>query len=239
MQLKDKAIVLQSIKYADKKHIIKLFTREHGLLTCMARLSSSPSSKLKPSSLMVMNLIDAEISKKENKDIQLLIEANCYFIYTSIHSDFKKLSVIQFINEILNKTLKDQTSQPELFDFISESLVYLNESDENTSNFHLYFLMKILEFFGIEPINNFDKNNKFFDCREGKFSPIELGYPMGLNELNSELFNKALSVNLLIEKLINTQRTSLLESILAYYKMHLPGFTDVKSLEVLKEIATA
>lgn len=238
MQLKDKAIVLHSIKFADKKHIIKLFTREHGLLTCMARLSNSPSSKLKPSSLMVMNLIDAEISKKENKDIQLLLEANCYFIYTNIHTDFKKLSIAQFINEILNKTLKDQTSQPELFDFINESLIYLNDSETNTSNFHLYFLMKLLEFFGIEPINNFNSINAFFDCREGKFSPIELGYPLGLNELNSELFSKSLSSNLLSEKITNTQRANILDSILAYYKMHLPGFNDVRSLDVLKEIVT-
>lgn len=238
MQLKDKALVLQSIKYADKKHIIKLFTREHGLLSCMARLSNSPSSRLKPSSLMVMNLIDVEISKKENKDIQLLSEANCYFIYTSIHSDFKKLSVIQFINEVLSKTLKDQTSQPELFDFINDGLIYLNDSEENISNFHLYFLLRLLEFFGIEPINNFDTTNKYFDCREGKFSPVELGYPMGLNEVNSDLFSKALAVNLLTEKLSNNQRTNLLESILAYYKMHLPGFNDVRSLEVLKEIST-
>lgn len=239
MQIKDKALVLQSIKYADKKHILKLFTREHGLVSCMARLSNSSSSKLKPSSVMVMNLIDAEIIKKENKDVQLLVEANCSFIYTNIHSDFKKLSIIQFINEILNKTLKDQTSQPELFDFISNSLVYLNDAEENISNFHLYFFLKILEFFGIEPINNFDQINKFFDCREGKFSPIELAQPLGLNENDSLLFSRSLNTNLLTQKLSNTERSHLLESIISYYKMHMPGFNEVKSLEVLKEIATS
>ncbi|MFO0358190.1 MAG: DNA repair protein RecO [Sphingobacteriaceae bacterium] len=239
MQIKDKAIVLQCIKYADKKHIVKLFTREHGLVTCMARVSNSPSSKIRSSSLMSLNLIEAEINKKESKEMQLLTEASCYYIYTTIHSDFKKLSVVQFINEVLQKTLKDQTSQPELFDFISNSLIYLNETEANISNFHHYFLLTILEFFGIEPINNFDATNKFFDCREGKFTPYELAYPLGLNEISSVIFSRSLSVNVVKEKLSNSERSNLLDSILAYYKIHLPGFNDVKSLEVLKEIALA
>ena len=239
MQIKDKAIVLQCIKYADKKHIVKLFTREHGLVTCMARISNSHSSKIRSSSLMSLNLIEAEINKKESKEMQLLTEASCYYIFTTIHSDFKKLSVVQFINEVLQKTLKDQTSQPELFDFISNSLIYLNETEENISNFHHYFLLTMLEFFGIEPINNFDARNKFFDCREGKFTPYELAYPLGLNEISSSFFSRSLSVNIANEKLSNSERSNLLDSILAYYKIHLPGFNDVKSLEVLKEIALA
>ena len=36
--------------------------------------------------------------------------------------------------------------------------------------------------------------------------------------------------------LSNLQRQQLLEILLAYYRLHIPGFNDIKSLEVLKEV---
>lgn len=239
MQIKDKAIVLQCIKYADKKHIIKLFTLNHGIITCLARISNSSSSKIKASTLMPLNLIDVEINIKENKEIQILNEANCFYIYSNIHNNFKKLSVVQFINEVLTKTLKEQVGNSELFQFITKSLIQLNETTSSVTNFHLHFLLELLKHFGIDPNNNFNSNNKYFDCREGRFSPIQLGFPIGLNEEYSELLSRAISSEIKTDKLSSIQRHDLLEGILAYYKFHIPGFTDLKCLEVLKEISLA
>lgn len=239
MQLKDKAIVLQCIKYADKKIIVKFFTQHHGVITCLARVSNTPSSKIKSSALMPMNLVDIEVIAKENKDMQVLTEISCSYIYTSIHTNFTKLSVFQFLNEVLNKSLKEQITQTELFDFITANLKYFDDTQESIANFHHYFLLQLLNYFGIDPINNFSLHNTYFDCREGKYTSVELPNPIGLNKESSALLSHALSTNLLTQKLSNAQRTDLLESILAYYKIHIPGFNDVKCLEVLKEISLA
>lgn len=239
MQLKDKAIVLQCIKYADKKVIAKFFTKQHGVITCMARVSNTPSSKIKSAALMPMNIVDIEVLAKENKDMQVLTEINCAYIYTTIHTNFSKLSIFQFINEVLNKTVKEQITQTELFDFISQNFIYLDETNEVIAHFHHYFLLQLLNYFGIDPINNFDSHHLYFDCREGKFTSIEFPNPIGLSKESSALLSHALSTNLLAEKLSNAQRTDLLESILAYYKVHIPGFNDVKCLDVLKEISLA
>jgi len=237
MQIKDKAIVLQCIKYADKKTIIKLFTQQHGVITCLARVSNSHSSKIKASALMPMNLVDIEVIMKENKDMQVLTEINCFYIYNSIHTDFNKLSVFQFINEVLNKTIKEHITQTELFDFMHDSFMYFDKTQDSIANFPHYFLFQLLNYFGIDPINNFDARNTYFNCREGKYTMEELPLPIGLNKESSALFSAALSANLLSEKLSNAQRSNLLESILAYYKMHIPGFNDVKCLGVLREIS--
>lgn len=239
MQVKDKGLVLQSIKYADKKNIIKLFTRQHGIITCLARISRSNSSKLKPSTLMNMNLVEMEFILKQNKEIQLLTEANCIHIYSSIHKDMHKLSILQFINEVLTKTVREQAPQEDLFDFVWHSLVQLDTMNEPVSNFHHYFLIELLKYFGFDPVNNFDADNKYFDCREGKFSGVEFPGPLGLNEYSSALLNKALNSDIITAKLNNAQRADLLESLLAYYRIHIPGFNELKCLEVLKEIAGA
>ncbi len=239
MQVKDKGLVLQTIKYADKKNIVKLFTKQHGLITCLARVSKSNSSKVRPSTLMNMNLVEMEFIHKQNKEIQLLTEVNCIHIYTSIHKDIHKLSIVQFINEVLTKTVKEQGAQEELFDFVWHSLVQLDAMQGPVANFHHYFLLELLKYFGFEPANNYDADNKYFDCREGKFCGVEFPGPIGLNERSSELFSKALSVDIIHVKMSNAQRTDLLESILSYYRFHIPGFAELKCLEVLKEIAGA
>ena len=239
MQVKDNGLVLQSIKYADKKNIIKLFTKHHGVVTCLARVSKSNSSKLKPSALMNMNLVEMEFIHKQNKEIQILTEVNCLHIYSSIHKDIHKLSILQFINEVLTKTVKEQGPQEELFDFVWYSLVQLDEMTEPIANFHHYFLIQLLQYFGFEPVNNFDNDNLYFDCREGRFCGVEFPGPIGLNAYSSELLHKALSSDLLHLKLSNAQRTDLLESILTYYRIHIPGFNELKCLDVLKEIASA
>lgn len=239
MNVKDIGLVLQNIKYADKKNIIKVFTKQHGLITCLARVSKSNSSKIRPSNLMNMNLVEIEFNLKQNKDIQLLTEVNCYYVYDSIHKNIHKLSIVQFINEVLNKTVKEQSAQEELFEFVSESLIQLDGMMGSVSNFHHYFLIDLLKHFGFEPSNNYDQYNKYFDCREGKFCPVEFPGPIGLNEKSSELLSMALSSDLVSSKLNNAQRSDLLESILSYYRFHIPGFNDLKCLEVLKEVTSA
>jgi hypothetical protein len=57
-----------------------------------------------------------------------------------------------------------------------------------------------------------------------------------LSKDDSILFSEFLKINVLKEKISGRQRQTLLEVMLAYYRLHIPGFNDVKSLEVLKEV---
>ncbi len=236
MQVKDKAIVLQCTKYDDKKYIIKLFTELHGIVTCYARVSSKYSSKIKKAAILPLTQIDVELIVKQNKDIQQLNEISCNYIYTDLNKNIKKISIAQFINEILNKTLKEHAGNAHLFEFIINSLRFLNETENNFINFHHYFIIELLSHLGIEPINNYSALNKYFDCREGRFCEHQLAFPLGLNEVQSQLLYNSLSNNIIEQTLSNTERKELLESLLAYYRFHVPGFTELKSIEVLKEV---
>ncbi|MCW3076736.1 MAG: repair protein RecO [Bacteroidetes bacterium] len=239
MRVSDKAIVLQSIKYGDKKHILKLFTREQGLLTVTCILGSTPSSKIRSSVTMPLSMVDVEIISKQNKEVQQLTEASCYYVNTSISSSIFKLSIAQFMNEVLIKSLKEQSANILLYDFIEGCLKYLNESEEDPVNLHVYFLIEFTKYLGIEPSNNHSLLDPYFDCRDGRFSALSLAFPIGLDKDDSSLFSAILKVNCLNEKLSNIQRKRILNILLAYYQMHMPGFNQVKSLEVLHEVVTA
>ncbi|MCE3228331.1 MAG: repair protein RecO [Bacteroidetes bacterium] len=240
MRVTDKAIVLQTVRYGDKKNILRLFTRDHGLVSVTCILGNSPNAKIKSSAVLPLSLLDVELITKQNKDVQQLTEASCYYVTTNISSSISKLSIAQFLNEILLKLLKEQAANASLYDFIENCFKFLNESEDDHMNLHVYFLMELTKYLGIEPSNNYSSSyNAYFDCRDGQFTSTSLAFPLGLDKDDSILFSEFLKINCLNEKLSNYQRQKLVSILIAYYQMHMPGFNEVKSLEVLREVVTA
>jgi len=235
MRFSDKAIVLQAIKHGDRKFILKLYTRNHGMITVATHVGKNSTSKIKQGSILPLSLIDVELIIKQNKEVHQLTEASCYCVSTGISTSITKLTIAQFLNEILIKTLKEQSPNEHLYEFIETCLKFLNDT-ENGINLHLYFLSELTKYLGFEPQNNFSPQSPYFDCREGRFSSVGLTMPLGLNKEDSFLFSEFLKINSLKTNISNSQRQSILEILLAYYKLHIPAFTDVKSLEVLREV---
>lgn len=235
MRVSEKAIILQNIRHADKKHILKIFSKQHGTLTVAARVGGA-SSKVKSGALLALNLVEIELSLKQNKEIHVVSGISCYYVQSTISASIYKLTIAQFLNEVLLKCLKEQGPNLHLYEFIETCIKFLNESDEEYINLHLYFLHELTKYLGFEPQNNFHSQKPFFDCREGKFTDLSLSMPLGLGREDSLLFSEFMSVNKLKANLSNLQRQQLLEIYLAYYKLHIPGFNDLKSLEVLREV---
>ena len=237
MRISDKAIVLQSIRHGDKKVILKIFTANHGLLTVITSTGKTATSKVKTGTIQLLNILEVELILKQNKEIHQLTEASCYYAHTGISGSFSKLSIAQFLNEILLKSLKEQSSNQHLFDFIETCFTFLSDSEENYINLHLYFLLELSRYLGFGPQNNHNKADSFFDIREGRFSNNELPFPLGLSDSDSELFSGFLKQDILKTEYSGAQRQNLIEILLAYYRLHIPGFNEVKSLEVLREIS--
>ncbi len=236
MRISEKAIVLQSIKHGEKKYILKLFTQHHGTLTVSVNTSQSKSSKFRNASVMALNFVEVEILVKQNKDIHLLTEMNVYKVHSNLHHQLSKLSLAQFLHELMLKTLKDQHGHEELFTFVEECFDFLNDSEEGYSNLHLFFMLELSKHLGFEPQNNFSIGCDFFDVREGRFSEIELVWPFGLGKEESKLFSKILTSDLNHEHLSKSQKHFLLDVFLTYFAFHVPGFGNLKSPDVLKEV---
>ncbi len=236
MRVSDKAIVLQSIKLGDQKVILKLYSQHNGFLSVTTSVGKRETAKIKSSSILPLTLLDVEMVIKQNKEIHQLNEASCYYVYNTIHDSLSKLSIAQFLNEVLIKSIKEQGPNPHLFKYIETCMKFLNDSTDEFINLHIYFLIELTKYLGFEPQDNHNQQNPFFDCREGRFSSMSLSFPLGLDKEQSLFFANFLKMNSLKVKFSNIQRQLLLEILLAYYRLHIPGFNEVRSLEVLKEI---
>lgn len=233
---KSEGIVLQNIKYADKKSILKIYTKQFGLLTFNSFISNAKTSKTKPALVFPLSQVEICFSNKQNRDVQQLNEVRPLNVYSDLNKNYNKLGIAQFLNEVLNKCIKEQHGSEELFDFICNSYKWLDEQTENYGSFHIYFLFELSKLLGFEPHNNYEPGICYFDTREGKFSSIQLSFPLGFDKQQSELFKKLFTSNLLQANFTKTEKAELLECLLAYYRLHVAGFNEVRSLEVLKEL---
>ncbi|HQQ93442.1 MAG TPA: DNA repair protein RecO [Bacteroidia bacterium] len=236
MRISAKAIILQNIQHGDNKRILKLYTRHEGLLTVSLRTLRTSKSGISKASIQPMSFIEAEVLYRANRDIHLLTEARTYKVHEGLRNDIAKLAIAQFIQDVLNKSLREHQGNEALYDFLETCFDFLDHSEKGFSNLHLHFIMELSHHLGFEPQNNRHENAPFFDFREGQFGAAELVWPLGLARMESELLSDLFKQGLLKATLSRQQRQFFLECMMNYFAFHVPGFVTVKSLEVLKEL---
>ncbi len=239
MLYKTRAIVLNSVKYSETSLILKIYTEEFGLQSYMVRGVRSKSAKIKPALLQNLSLIDLEVYHKEKKSIQTIKELRPDYTFTSIPFNMKKSAIAVFMNEILYKSIREEEQNTGLFGFIYESVKLLDMESGINPNFHLLFMVQLTRFLGFFPKNNFSAGINVFDLQEGLFKntdiPGDLLLQMPASQYLSILLNSSFD-NIKTLSIPAKIRGLLLENLIRYYSLHLPGFGTVKSHIVMKEV---
>ncbi len=229
-------IILHNVKYADTKVISKVYTKDYGLISLNIHVSNSPKAKIKPALIQPLSQLELVFSLKENKEIHQLSEAKPVYIYSDLSQHFIKLCIAQFINEVLHKCLKEQSKNEELYEFITHILQWLDVNNEGFHDLHIYVLFELSKYLGFYPSNNITARDKFFDTREGKYQSYSQSFPLSFDEEQSKLFAQLFTYNLSSKRYYTkTERLNLLDCLMAYYKMHIPGLHEFKSFPVLQE----
>jgi DNA repair protein RecO (recombination protein O) len=235
MRAADRAVVLQAIRHGDRKYVAKLYTREHGLVSAIASAGKSATAKVRTSALLPLSLIDVQLSIRHTHELQRMTEAASYHVTRFISLTPERLAIAQFINEVLIKCLKEQHPNPALYRLVEETILDLDKP-QSSPNIHLHFMRELSVHLGFEPNNNFGQPGSYFDCREGGFTSVSLSFPLGLSAEDSRLFSAFLNADILNMSMSRAQRQSILESLEAFYRLHVPGFNDLRSISVLREV---
>jgi DNA repair protein RecO (recombination protein O) len=143
------------------------------------------------------------------------------------------------MNELLYRSVHEEEANPELFQFLLESIVYIDTTQERISNAHLVFAFQLTKHLGFAPLGGFSPEKPYFLLREGVFSKYSHEDDFSMNQEESKLIDNI--INLEIEKsqeleISNSIRNRMLEIIVLYYQLHLIGFGEIKSLEVLNQV---
>jgi len=238
MSNQSKAIVLHSIKYGETSLIVNCFLYDIGVKSFVVKgVFNSKNKKFSKSYFLPLSIISINYSLKKNKDLGYIIDAKPTKIFTSLHIDLFKSSVIVFISELLNSVLKESPgSNKKLFKYLEYSLIWFDKSTQEV-NFHLKVLVDLTKFIGFYP-NIKEESHKFFDLGLGtsaQLKPIE-NY---IEDPELKIFKNLLGTNfedLHNMNIDNLLRAKMLGLMIDYYSLHLQMFKSPKSTNIFNEV---
>lgn len=237
MTEKTNSIVLHTIPYKDSMSIVHLFTEKKGKLACFLPVSKSKKSLIKSNMFQPLATLELEIDINSKKDIHRIKEAKIHFPLNQLLFHPIKLTLAQFIAEFINKTIHESEENQGLYRFFEHAIQILDLSDKSMANFHLVFLIKLTAYLGFYPNAENYSDNSCFDLVNGVYTLNKPFHNHYLNSSESRMLNDLLNLsfeNLHEYRLSRSERQDILSFILDYYRLHLAGFTEIKSLEVLK-----
>jgi len=236
---KVKGIVLKTTNYSESSVIVQVLTDKFGMQSYLINGVKKPKAKVKMNMLQSLHLLDMVVYHKTNTNIQRISEVRQTPVFKSIPYDMIKTCIIIFLNEVLYKSIRQQSADESLFDYIFNSIVWFDESEEINPNFHLSFLLKLTRFLGFSPNDKRRSDQTYFDLQEGEFVsriPIHNNYL----ELEDALIFILLFTSPLEEiskmKFSNIQRRFLLDKILVFYTLHTASFGEVQSHKILETL---
>jgi DNA repair protein RecO (recombination protein O) len=244
---KTKGIVLRAVKYGETSLIVTMFTELFGVQSYIVngvrvsvRKGSGRANLFQPSAIL-----DLIVYHNELKHLNRIKEFKWGYLYQHIFSDVIKNSVGLFMVELLTKCLKQPEPNPDLFQFVEDSFIQLDQSSEGVmANLPLFFALHMANFFGVSPVpakfHRQEEGNIYFDLKEASFSNQQPEHPHYIEGklalVTAELLKVRHPSELEEIKLNSELRRELLKAYEIYYALHIQDFGTMKTLPVLREI---
>lgn len=239
MLVTTEGIVLHSIKYGESSIIATIFTNDFGRQSYLINAARSKNSKNKASLLQPLFLVDLVAYQKQSHELHRIKEIKSTQIYQSLSLDISKSTISIFLAEILYKSVNEQESYPEMFDFIKNSLLYFDLMESGFSNFHIWFLLRLTEYLGFLPDMNRAGYQNWFDMKKGEIVAFQPSHPFYANKDLTEFLADlaSLKIHELADYMVPRKiRDQLITVVVDYYHLHFENLGEIKSLNVLREI---
>ncbi len=239
MILSTKGIVLHCIDYSETSIIARIYTEQLGLQTYIVKGVRKKGSRIKRNLFAPLSIIQLVANHKEGEGMRVMRDASCEYQLNGIATDMAKTAVSIYISELLTRSFSAQMADPLLYEFIEDAILNLDRATGAVAGFPLSFTIGLTQFMGFDPHNNFSNNETYFDMEEGNFCSHPPGHPYYLspplsNQLSEVL--TALNAGLISIVADHSTRSELLSKMLEYYRIHIPSFGEIKSVQVLSDV---
>ncbi len=239
MQQKTRGIILHTLNYSDTYAIVHIYTEQLGRVAYLVSRKRGKKSGVSRSLFMPLTVVEMDVIHQHKRDIQRIKEVRAVLQPVAISTNPVKNAIGLFLAEVLYRVVKDKEGNAVLFDFLLRSIQWLEEKEQGIPNFHLIFLMHLPRFYGIFPNTEHYTKNSYFDLLNAEFVsrlPLHEHY---LNPDESLVFFRLLKMSYETAELYafsRHERMAIIHRILEYYRLHLPEFSEIKSLAVMQSL---
>lgn len=240
--IKTKAFVLNKLDFGDTSKIVNFYSEEFGRVTGIIKGARSAKSKI-GKAVDILNFVEIIFYRKENRDIQVVTQADLISHFPNIKSDLEKLKYSSAIIELVLKLTVENDSHKRLFNGIERILNRMNSEDIPPillfAFFYKFFLSEIG--YGLET-DSCSECNKVLVASKEIYYNYELGFlcdSCGKDHVisynfSSELFSKIICLSQRKKTCLYTN--SELESIITFFEKfliyHIDEFKGLKSLQI-------
>ncbi|MEJ2634495.1 MAG: DNA repair protein RecO [Calditrichia bacterium] len=146
--LKTEALVVQSMRWSDTSKIVHLFCEEKGYLKVIAKGAMRPKSQFR-GVLENLNRIEAVISVRESRGLQIISQAALTDPYSNIREDLSATAIAYSMMEIIKAFVHYNEAARPLFQFTVRLLESLNRKDSSHPRLHLFrFILFVSDYLG-------------------------------------------------------------------------------------------
>lgn len=164
---KGRAIILSRRDVGEADRLVRVFFADSGRETVVARGVRKPQAKLRG---MLEPGMEVELHCAQSKGLPVVTGASMIAVHEALMTDYQSLVVAQGLLEITEKTIAEQSSEPEWYDFLTAALEHLAHHTHDNCAHQLVWvtaLVKNLSSHGLSPVLTLDK--RYLRLRDGAF----------------------------------------------------------------------
>ena len=231
-----KAIILKTSHYSDTQKMVYAYSQEKGYITF---ISSSFLFRQKKQPIQLMQISEIEYIENAKTGIHKLQTISPLYASPNIYFDIIKMNILLLWGEVLHLILRHEEKNETLFQFITESIEYLNETTQGIGNFNLLFFYRLSGIIGYRIQTDSWQAGYLFNVQDGCFYPSgqQHGEISGPNTAHIIYKLCTGSIQEIMEIPLNQHsRNILLDIVLLYFSGHLNINFNIKSINVIREV---
>lgn len=238
MLIETKAIVLHRTAYSDRYSIVHVYTEQRGR---MGLLVPNGRGRRQRMIALLTPLSEVELvgDLKQGKSLATVSEVRLCQPNHQIQMNPIKCSQGIFLGELLYRVLVHEEPDTDLYHYVSLSMQILHGIEQGVANFYLVFTYHLLRYLAVAPSIDYQQvdSSMCFDLREARFTStpgiqtetVPPQYMVGMQR-----FSRITYQNMHLFRYNRVDRRIIIDYLLLYYRIHLPPFGPIKSLEVLR-----
>ncbi|PKR81914.1 DNA repair protein RecO [Brumimicrobium salinarum] len=235
MKTVESGILLKKLNYSETSLILQFFTLESGFQAYI--FQGGKRKHKKGNILQALSIVEISAYRRKDSDLGKVSEVNALFVPKSLPFHPLKSGLAFFMTEVLSQVLQNSDKDVSMYHFIEHEVQWIDESDEFT-NYPIWFLLKLANQIGIG-INVEDQNGQIFDLQDGVISNRTPSSHLYANDEVVEILKILLNLKktqVLAYTIHKTHRTTIIEHLVNYFKIHINGFKTPKSMSVMQTI---
>ena len=237
MEEKLHGIVLSKIKHSDKANILIVYTKTRGRMAFIAPIGTGKTQKMKNVLYQPLSIVEIVADVKKNSELHRIKQITLRSVYKDLYFNPLKNIIGIFIADFLNRVLREAPPDRNLWQYIVDSCLFFDMTHQGIANFHITFLYGVGMFMGIQPDLTTYIPGSVLDMQSGCYRhtlPSHSHYIKGKEAELPLLLERMNFTNFHLFRFTGQERSRILEMMIEYYDLHIPGVASMKSFDVLK-----